>query len=160
MLPTLVSCITQHHYGTHDWLAAVYGSDRASAAECSWGHAPLLISTSVHKTPFATLLRLSKSLSSLLLKGKWMCSTSSMQIQSWHTYLDVCVITIRQHVRNVLCGELLLDLPLACYSRDRLKASTIHFMFLCVQKKKKKRQYIQTSLPCLQHSILILVIVS
>lgn len=53
-----------------------------SAAECSRGHAPLLTGTSIHKTPFVPLLWLSKSLSSLLLKGKWMCSTSSMQIKS------------------------------------------------------------------------------
>lgn len=59
------------------------------AAECNLGHAPLLISTSVHKTPFVPLLWLQKS--SLLLKGKGMCNTSAMQFQSFgHMLRHIC----------------------------------------------------------------------
>lgn len=76
----------------------------AWVSECNRGHAPLLMSTSVHKTPFVSLLWPSESLSSLLLKGKWMCGASAMQIQSWSICQDSCVIIIKQLVRNVSCG--------------------------------------------------------
>lgn len=116
---------------TTGWLWCV-AQPSVSAARCNRGDATLLISTSVHKTLFVPPLRLSKSLSSLPLKGKWMCKyISHANPIMEHMLRQLCDYN-QAACEKCLVWRLLLDLSLTCDSTD-LKSHPVLFAYCFIE---------------------------